>query len=312
MVDTDPSTGTATLLTDHNAPMHRLIRVPLCREPSLDKWVVLVNESSTARLDWAMPLHGDRLLLCYLENVQTALYVCAAQSGEVLCRLEEDSAARILCGVFCRKAEPDVFLAFESFTEPATVYRVDFSTSAPKHAPPEMHALQLGRNEMKVDNEFTTRQVFYPSRDGTSVPMYIVTRHDRPLDGSAPLLLNVYGGFGVAEMPSFSPAHLLFLRHFDGVVAVANVRGGGELGSDWHAGGMRAGKESTFDDVIAAAEYLIGGGYTSPRRLAIHGASHGALVVAVCSQRRPDLFGAVVNRVGYEAVSALVDGVLKI
>jgi prolyl oligopeptidase len=144
---------------------------------------------------------------------------------------------------------------------------------------------------------YTTEQVFYTSKDGTRVPMFITRRKDAPRDGNRPVMLYGYGGFNVTLSPSFSPAIQSWLE-LGGVYAVANLRGGGEYGEEWHQAGTRLKKQNVFDDFIAAAEFLIREKYTNPRRLAILGRSNGGLLVGAAMTQRPELFGAALPGVG--------------
>ena len=146
-------------------------------------------------------------------------------------------------------------------------------------------------------SSFVTTQVFYQSKDGTRVPMFIVHREDIELDGSNPTLLYGYGGFNVSRTPYYSPRRIVWME-MGGVLAVANLRGGGEYGEEWHKAGTKLQKQNVFDDFIAAAEWLIANGYTSPEKLAIRGGSNGGLLVGAVMNQRPDLFGAALPAVG--------------
>ena len=151
---------------------------------------------------------------------------------------------------------------------------------------------------MNFDPElFTTEQVFYTSKDGTKVPMFITRRKDMKRDGKNPCLLYAYGGFQINQTPKFKPSELMFVEQ-GGIYCVANLRGGSEYGEEWHKAGMLENKQNVFDDFIAAAEYLIAGKYTSTDKLAIHGGSNGGLLVGACEVQRPDLYAVCLPAVG--------------
>ena len=188
-----------------------------------------------------------------------------------------------------KQGDDELFYSFTSFLYPTTIYRYD---------------LKARRNELfrapKVafdPSKYETRQVFYTSKDGTRVPMFITAKKGLVLDGSNPTLLYAYGGFNISVTPTFSSANAAWLD-MGGVYAVANLRGGGEYGKEWHEGGMLAKKQNVFDDFIAAAEYLINQKYTSTPKLAIRGGSNGGLLVGAVMTQRPDLFGATLPEVG--------------
>jgi len=188
-----------------------------------------------------------------------------------------------------RRHQPDVFFSFSSFTYPGTVFR---------------HIVSTGEtsvwHEPKVDfdpSAFETTQVFYPSKDGTRIPMFIVHKRGLVLDGSHRTYLYGYGGFDISLTPAFSASIVAWMER-GGVFAQANLRGGGEYGKAWHDAGRLKNKQNVFDDFIAAAEYLISNGYTTSARLAIGGGSNGGLLVGACMTQRPDLFGAAVPAVG--------------
>ncbi len=188
-----------------------------------------------------------------------------------------------------KQGEDEMFYSFTSFLYPTTIYRFDLNTrrSTVFRSP-------------KVDfdpSAYETRQVFYNSKDGTRVPMFITLKKGTKLDGSNPTLLYAYGGFNISMTPSFSPANIAWLE-MGGIYAMPNIRGGGEYGKEWHEGGMLAKKQNVFDDFIAAAEYLIREKYTSTPKLAIRGGSNGGLLIGAVLNQRPDLFGVAFPEVG--------------
>ncbi len=187
------------------------------------------------------------------------------------------------------REDTEMFYSFSSFLYPSTVFRYDFAT---------------GRNSVfrapEIDfsaSQYLTKQVFYRSKDGTRVPMFITHKKGIELDGSNPTYLYAYGGFNISLTPRFSTSRLVWLE-MGGVYAQPNLRGGGEFGEDWHMAGTKERKQNVFDDFIAAAEYLIAEGYTSTPKLAIGGGSNGGLLVGAVMTQRPDLYGATLPAVG--------------
>eukprot|EP00897_Mesotaenium_endlicherianum_P010788 jgi/Mesen1/9738/ME000695S09056 len=267
-----------TFHTNKDAPLYKLTRVDL-REPAT--WTDVVPEAETgAVLEWVRCVNRNLLLTCYLHDVKHQLQL-PLDIGSV----------RASSG---RKDDTEVFYSFASFLTPGTIFRCDVS---------DVNSLEpLVFREIKVEgfdaSAFETRQVFVDSKDGTSVPMFVVARKGLQLDGSHPALLYGYGGFNISITPSFSVARVLFMRHYGGVVAIANIRGGGEYGDRWHKAGALGAKQNCFDDFQSCAEHLIRHGYTSPPRLTIEGGSNGGLLVAACINQRPDLFGCAVAHVG--------------
>ncbi len=188
--------------------------------------------------------------------------------------------------------EPDdreTFYSYSDLATPGTTYRYDLKTGA--SAVYRMPKIAFDPSTLE------TKQIFYPGKDGTKIPMYLVYKKGIKLDGTNPTLLNGYGGFGISVLPRFDPSRVAWLEH-GGVYAIACIRGGGEYGEEWHRQAIRAHKQVVFDDFIAAAEWLIAQHYTSPPKLAIEGGSNGGLLVGACAVQRPDLYGAVLARVG--------------
>jgi prolyl oligopeptidase len=244
-------------------------------------------------------LAGGHVVAEYLEDVKSMLVIYGTdgtRQGTVAL-----PGIGTVGGLSGRMDTPELFYGFTSFLYPATVFRYDFATkrSEPFQAPHV--AFDPGAYE--------TRQVFYRSKDGTRVPMFITARKGIKLDGSHPTVLYAYGGFNISVTPSFSPTTAVWLEH-GGIYAVANLRGGGEFGEAWHHAGMLDKKQNVFDDFIAAAEYLINQHYTSTAHLAIHGYSNGGLLVGAVLDQRPDLFAAaypgagVMDMLRYQKFSA--------
>ncbi len=188
-----------------------------------------------------------------------------------------------------RRSDTETFYSFTSFTYPTTIYRYDFATGA---------STVFKRPEVAFDPaRYETVQVFYPSKDGTKIPMFLTWRKGLAKDGRNPTYLYGYGGFNIATTPSFSAVMIPWLE-MGGIYAVANLRGGNEYGQAWYEAGRLKNKQNVFDDFIAAAEYLIRERYTSTPKLAIAGGSNGGLLVGACLVQRPDLFGAALPAVG--------------
>lgn len=230
---------------------------------------------------------GDCLFAIYLQDAQHKVVQYGFDGKPV--REVALPAIGTLGGFGGEKEDAQFYYSLSNYTSPATIYRYDIASgeSALFKAP-----------EVRFDPElFVTEQVFYPSKDGTRVPMFITHRRDMELDGTNPCLLYAYGGFQINLTPGFNPSALMFVEQ-GGIYCVANLRGGSEYGEAWHKAGMLENKQNVFDDFIAAAEYLIAEKYTSSDRLAINGGSNGGLLVGACEVQRPDLFAVCLPAVG--------------
>ncbi|HEY8020738.1 MAG TPA: prolyl oligopeptidase family serine peptidase, partial [Thermoanaerobaculia bacterium] len=279
------SGGTLFLQTTSGAPHGRIVAVDLAH-PDRAHWRPLVAERQDATIEGLQVARG-RLAVRVLAKAYDRLELYGFD-GRALGELP-------LPGIGSAEidAEPDrteAFVRFESFNFPTSIYRLDLAS--PRAAPAlwERPAVPVDPASAVVD------QVWYPSKDGTRVSLFIVHKKGLKLDGDNPTLLTGYGGFDISEKPAFS-ATLFAWLDAGGVFAVANLRGGGEYGDAWHRAGMLDRKQNVFDDFLAAAEYLIRSGYTSPRRLGIQGASNGGLLMGAALTQRPDLFAAVLCQV---------------
>jgi prolyl oligopeptidase len=270
--------------TDKDAPRGRLVAVDL-RNPAPASWRTVVPQGPDALS--GVRRVNNRFVALYMHDVTSRLrlYTTAgAPAGEV-----QLPGLGSVSGLSGRNQDRELFYSFNSFLTPSTVYRYDFATRRSEPVWPVRTGFDASR--------FVTEQVFYRSKDGTRVPMFVVHRRGMALDGSNPTLLYGYGGFNSAVTPGFSTSVAVWLE-MGGVYAVANIRGGNEYGEDWHQAGMLAKKQNVFDDFIAAGEYLVAQRYTSPAKLAISGASNGGLLVGAVLNQRPELFGAALPAVG--------------
>ncbi|MGA2395209.1 MAG: prolyl oligopeptidase family serine peptidase, partial [Candidatus Lustribacter sp.] len=267
--------------TTNAAPRGRVVRVDV-RAPEL---VEVVAESDDA-LEGAS-LFGDGLVLSYLRHAHSVVRRVGVR-GEALGEVELPGLGSA-SGFGGKQTDLETFYAWTSYTRPASIYRLDLLTGASS----VVFAPQVSFDP----NAFESEQVFYTSKDGTRIPMIVTRKIGTPRDGSAPAILYGYGGFNISLTPAFSPATLVWLE-LGGTFAVANIRGGGEYGEDWHLAGTKERKQNVFDDFIAAAEYLIAQRYTSTPKLAIYGGSNGGLLVGACLTQRPELFGAAIAAVG--------------
>jgi prolyl oligopeptidase len=270
--------------TDNNAPRGRLVGVDL-RDPAPEHWRVVVPEGADPLTD-VQRVNG-RFVLLTLHDVASRLRVVNGDGsavGEVT--LPGLGTVSSLSG---RQSDREVFFSFSSFVTPSSVYRYDVASGSVQPVWTPHTGFDASR--------YVTEQVFYTSKDGTRVPMFITHRAGMARDGNAPTLLYGYGGFNSPVQPGYSTSVAVWLE-MGGVYATANLRGGSEYGEAWHEAGMLANKQNVFDDFIAAAQYLIRERYTSPARLAISGASNGGLLVGAVLNQRPDLFGAALPAVG--------------
>jgi len=276
--------GRLFMRTNLDAPTYRLYVVDP-EHPDRSSWHEIVSPRADAVLE-SVAVAGNRLALGYLERASSRLQLTDLEGG-----LIQDVPLPTLGSLFGLGAEWDgreLFYGFSSYAVPPSVYRIDLDTGTSS----------LWRQvEAAIDpTRFEVRQVSYASKDGTPISMFLVHRTGLVRDGENPTYLTGYGGFNISMTPAFSRSLLLWLEH-DGVVAIPNIRGGGEYGESWHQAGILANKQNSFDDFIGAAEWLIRERYTRPERLAAAGGSNGGLLMGAALTQRPELFRAVLIQV---------------
>ncbi len=271
---------TIFIQTTKQAPNRRIISMTL-PDTSLAHAKTVVPE--TRNDIQAALIAGDDVVVQTLEDVKSDLRLFAPD-GRPLAQVPLPGIGAV-GGLTGRADRPEVFYAFSSYLVPTTVYQYEITTRRTNVFSPLPHRTLFD------PTPYETRQVFYRSKDGTRIPMFITAKKGLKLDGSHPTILYAYGGFDIATLPSYSPTVAVWLEH-GGVYAVANIRGGSEYGEAWHDAGRLAKKQNVFDDFAWAAKYLIREKYTSPAHLAIHGYSNGGLLVGATEEQHPELFAA--------------------
>ncbi|MDO9695170.1 MAG: prolyl oligopeptidase family serine peptidase [Candidatus Latescibacteria bacterium] len=277
--------GVFYLTTDLDAPRKRLVAVDTAN-PAKDAWFELIPQKDITLQGVGM-INGDEFVAEYMKDAHSVVYRFdhhGSPLGEVALPGLGSAGG---CGG--HRADTESFYTFTSFLYPPTIFKYDFKTGV---------STVFREPEIDVDlSDYATEQVFYASKDGTKVPMFLVHRKDIELDGKNPTLLYGYGGFNASMTPYFSISRLQWVE-MGGVFAMANLRGGGEYGEEWHQGGMLKNKQNVFDDFIAAAEWLIAEKYTSAAHLACQGGSNGGTLVGAVINQRPELFAAALPAVG--------------
>ncbi len=270
--------------TDLNAPLSRVVAIDI-ENPERSNWKEIIPEATDAL--GSVSLVSDLFIALYLRDAHSHVVVLDKSGGQV--REIELPGLGTVEGFYGHRDEPERFYLYTGFTTPGTVFRYDVQTG-------ERAVFREPKVSFDPDT-YVTKQVFYRSKDGTRVPMFISHKKGLELDGSNPTYLYGYGGFNIPLTPSFSVSNLVWME-MGGVFAQANLRGGAEYGKQWHTAGMKLNKQNVFDDFIAAAEWLIESKYTRTPKLAIGGRSNGGLLIGACMTQRPDLFGACLPVVG--------------
>ncbi|XP_072402029.1 prolyl endopeptidase isoform X1 [Diabrotica undecimpunctata] len=276
--------------TNKNAPNYRIIVIDI-ENPSEDNWKNLIPEHTKDVLDWAHIVNNNMLVVCYLRDVKNAMSIYDLNTGKKIHDFQLDVGS--VSAITAKRYHKEMFYSFCSFLTPNIIYKVTFEDEKIKET--LWHETKVGDFNSSL---YETQQVFYKSKDGTEIPMFIVNKKGLVRDGSKPCLLYGYGGFNVNLTPAFGVTRLVFINNFDGIFALANIRGGGEYGDTWHNGGRFGNKQNCFDDFQYAAKYLVEQNYTKVNKLTIQGGSNGGLLVAACINQAPHLFGAAICQVG--------------
>lgn len=274
-------------MTNRGAPNNKIVSLDLNNFDGTN-YCTIVPESPHKVLESVTCTNHDCMVLTYMVDVSDRLYLHKLSTGELIREVTLPGLGSV--NVTCHKDDDEMFYTFTSFLHPSLIYRYSFKT----------HESTLFR-ETSVPtfnpNKYNANQVFYKSKDGTEIPMFVISKKDLELNGQNPVYLYGYGGFGVSLTPHFSTMQAALLE-FGFTVCIANLRGGGEYGKKWHDMGKLNNKQNVFDDFISAAEYLITNKFTSPEKLCINGASNGGLLVGACINQRPELFGCAIAEVG--------------
>lgn len=278
----DEIDGDFLVFTNHDAPAYKLVKIPLDNPTN---WTDVIPQSKDI-LTGVSHL-GKKLIANYNKDAHSVVKIFD-ENGKFLDNLDNDIIGSI--GGFGGEAEDtETFYTVTSYITPAAIYRYDVMNNK---------STLYKKSEIKFNSdEYVTEQKFFTSKDGTKVPMFITYKKGTKMNGKNPTLLYGYGGFNISLTPSFSTTRILWLEQ-GGVLAVVNLRGGGEYGKEWHEAGTKMKKQNVFDDCIAAAEYLIAQGYTSKEKLALQGGSNGGLLVGAVVNQRPDLFAVAIPQVG--------------
>lgn len=271
------------LYTNYGAPKGRVM-VADVNKPLLADWKELVPEAEAVLSD--TKVIGNKLFLTYDKDASNHAYVYDLD-GKLIQEIKLPSLGSV--GFSGDKDDKECFFGFTSFTTPGATYKYDVDKNS--------YELYRAPNVKFNADDFVTEQVFFASKDGTKVPMFLTYKKDLKKDGTNPVFLYGYGGFNISLNPGFSTARIPFLEN-GGIYAQVNLRGGGEYGEEWHVAGTKMQKQNVFDDFIAAAEYLIKDKYTNKDKIAIVGGSNGGLLVGACMTQRPDLFKVAIPQVG--------------
>lgn len=271
------------IYTNYKAPKYRLMVTDVSK-PQIENWKELIPETENV-LSNAQVI-GKQLILTYDQDASNKAYICHLDGKDIK---EIKLPAIGSVGFSGNRDDKECFYSFTSFTQPGSTYTFDIEKN---------ESLLYRSPQIDFDSDkFITQQLFFESKDGTQIPMFITHKKGLELNSNNPVYLYGYGGFNISLNPSFSVSRLPFLEQ-GGIYAQVNLRGGGEYGEDWHIAGTKKQKQNVFDDFISAAEYLIANKYTSTNKIAIVGGSNGGLLVGACMTQRPDLFQVAIPQVG--------------
>ncbi|CAL8084840.1 unnamed protein product [Orchesella dallaii] len=276
--------------TNRNAPNRRVVKIDLENRDE-SNWETVVEEHPTMPIDWVTVAKGDKLIYSLLDNATSWIRIKNLTNGQTL--VDRVPLERGSVPTYTFLGRDAFLLKFETFTNPFTVYKLNFSEDISK-----LQVYEKAKVKDFDPENFVTKEVYFPSYDGTIIHMFIIHKKTLVLDGTSFAKLWGYGGYNYKMLPQFNPYRAFLLQNFNVVIAIPNLRGGGEYGKNWHLGGMFKNKQKVFEDFQAAAEYLIQNKYTSKGKLWIEGKSNGGLLIGACVNQRPDLFAAAVAQFG--------------
>ncbi len=279
--------GTFYVQTDFQAPRSRIIAVDAER-PEPAAWREIVPQSANRDVIAGASLHGNQVAVTWKIDALNRVKLYDLKTGALKREIKRETLGS-QSGLAGKRGDREAYFTFTSYNQPPTIYRYDLKSG-------KEQVFRAPKVDIKPE-AYEVKQVFYASKDGTKVPLFIAHKKGLKLDGTNPTLLYGYGGFNSPLSPGYSPVTQVWME-MGGVYAVACIRGGSEYGKDWWEQGKREKKQNVFDDFIAAGEHLIAQKYTQPAKLAIQGASNGGLLVGACLTQRPDLFGAALPAVG--------------
>lgn len=283
-IPVDHVNGKLLVMTNYKAPKYRMIAIDV-EHPERENWQEFIPEKEGVLQ--SIDIVGGKIIANYLKDAHSHVEVNSME-GEYLYDIELPTLGTV-SGFSGKKEHDYTFYTLTSFTTPSSVYKYNIENNTSE-------LYQRSKIDFDAD-KYETKQVFYTSKDGTKVPMFIVHKKGIELDGNNPILLHGYGGFNISKTPTFSLMRVLWLEQ-GGVYALMNLRGGGEYGEEWHKAGTKLNKQNVFDDCIAAAEYLIDKEYTKKGKIALMGGSNGGLLVGAVINQRPELFGVGLPAVG--------------
>lgn len=272
------------VLTNFQAPKYKLVRIDV-NSLNVGNWIDLIPEKNYVLKE--CEIAGDKIIASYMKDAKSKLEIYDLK-GNYLYDIELPTIGSA-SGIHASANRDILFYTFKSFTKPPTIYKYNVAENVNE---------EYFKPALDFDaSDYETKQVFYKSKDGIKIPMFIVHKKGLELDGKNPTLLYAYGGFNVSLLPSFKVERLIWLEN-GGVFAMPNIRGGGEYGENWHKAGIRLNKQNVFDDYIQASEYLINEKYTSPKKLTARGGSNGGLLIGAVINQRPDLYAVAFPEVG--------------
>lgn len=275
--------------TNKGAPNYRVVTIDF-DNPAFENWKTLIEEHSKNVLDWSNCVNKDKIVLGYIDDVKSVLQVHSLKDGSFVSKFPLEIGTVV--GFSGKKKYSEIFYHFVSFLTPGIIYHFDFAKEGA-----ESKIFRQVKIEDFDNSLYKVEQVFYKSKDGERIPMFIVQKKSDKQE-KKPCLLYGYGGFNICIQPSFSITGLVFIDSFDGILAYPNIRGGGEYGERWHNSGRLLKKQNVFDDFQHASQYLVESDYTRHDQIVIQGGSNGGLLVGACINQRPDLFGAAIAQVG--------------